>query len=141
MGANLSALTLTPDSTNSLFASPPLPGFEDLLLSPALYPEFPLLNWTLVQNEPEDAVSSTDWVGRVPAIMPHATSIHQPIWSSSPDTFGGTGVRSTTMKVALGGMIALLMLALLGFGVSFFTMREQAVARKMMKEQYRRAQS
>jgi len=116
-------------SETDVFHAPPLPGFEDFILSPALTLELPALNLQATPDAMTDEhVTSADWFNAIPQDFPHPSSVRERLWESEGPASIDPEVRISTLKIALGGMTALLGLALLALVVSFFTMRESSEA-------------
>ena len=121
------AMELSP--ATEVFLRQSLPGFEDFVLSPALTSELLPLGFQVTPGAVSgEDVSSADWFNATPKSVPHPSSVRERLWESEGPTSIDPEVRISTLKIALGGMTALLGLVLLGLVVSFFTMRETSNA-------------
>jgi hypothetical protein len=112
-------------SDPSIFVQPAIAGLEDLPIAPVLIAEIPSLDLhPTSESEPAQSVSTADWSSGNAGMLSHSTSVWQTPWVSVQWESDAAAKRVSTLKVALGGMTAILALALIGLAVGFLTIRE-----------------
>jgi len=116
----------------SVFHPPQVAGFEEFRLSPALNSEISQLNWTATaETAAQETVSSVDCRSGTPESLRMDSSIQERPWTGQAVV--DSNVRVPPLKLALGGMLALLALVLVGLAVSFFTIREPIDAKPRIR--------